>query len=130
PQDALRAAEGAQQRFFAWRSSILGSGGYAQVPMASGLASFLKAAMTESAVRRPVRGFSSEGTFSICIEKRAASASTSIRCMLRVTPGSAQISTDVPSGPIPANANAAATLTLAGNPRAAARAVPVNTHLG
>ena len=51
----------------------------AQVPIASGLASFFSAAMTESAVSRPVRGFSSDGTFSICIESRAASASTSMR---------------------------------------------------
>ena len=98
--------------------------------MASGLASFFNAAITESAVRRPVRGFSAEGTFSICIDKRAASASTSMRCVLRVTLGSAQISTFVRSGPMPASASAAATLTLAGKPRAASRALPEKTRLG
>ena len=51
----------------------------AQVPMASGLVSFFNAATTASGVSRPVFGFSAEGTFSICIERRAASASTSIR---------------------------------------------------
>ena len=50
-----------------------------QVPMASGLDNFFNAAITDSAVRRPVRGLSSDGTFSICIEKRAAAASTSMR---------------------------------------------------
>ena len=98
--------------------------------MARGADSFFSAAMTESAVSRPVRGFSADGTFSICIEKRAASASTSIRWTLRVTVGSAQISIVVRSGPIPASAYAAATLTLAGNPRAASRAVPAKTRLG
>ena len=49
------------------------------VPIASGLANFFRAAMTESGVSRPVRGFSADGTFSICIDKRAASASTSMR---------------------------------------------------
>jgi len=47
--------------------------------MASGLDSFFNAAMTESAVSRPVRGFSADGTFSICSDNRAVSASTSIR---------------------------------------------------
>ena len=49
-----------------------------QVPIASGPTSFLSAATTESGVKRPVFGFSADGTFSICMEKRAASASTSI----------------------------------------------------
>ena len=71
-----------------------------------------------------------EGTFSICIIRRAACASTSIRCVLRVTVGSAQISIVVRSGPIPASASAAATLTFAGKPRAASRAVPEKTRLG
>ena len=52
--------------------------------------SLLKVEVTESAVMRPVLGFS-EGIFSIDMEKRAESASTSIRCTLRVTLGSAQI---------------------------------------
>ena len=43
------------------------------------LDNFFNAAMTESAVRRPVRGLSSDGTFSTCIDRRAAAASTSMR---------------------------------------------------
>ena len=78
--------------------------------------------MTDSAVMRPVFGFS-DGIFSIDIEKRAESDSTSIRCMLRVTVGSAQISSLVRSGPIPASDSATATFRLAGNPLAASRAV-------
>ena len=58
--------------------------------------------MALKAVMRPVRGFSSDGTFSISIEKRALSASTSMRWMLRLSPGSAQISSRVSSGPMPA----------------------------
>src|ERR1700686_2530798 len=50
--------------------------------------------------------------------------------MLRVTPGSAQISIVVLSGPMPASASAAATLTFAGKPRAGSRPVPVNEHFG
>jgi hypothetical protein len=46
--------------------------------------------MTESAVMRPVFGFS-DGMFSIDIEKRAESDTTSMRCALRVCAGSAQI---------------------------------------
>ena len=41
-----------------------------------------------------------------------------------------QISIIVRSGPMPARASAAATLTLAGNPTAASRAVPEKTSLG
>ena len=100
-----------------------------QVPTRSDARSLRRQAMTESAVIRPVFGFS-DGMFSIDIEKRAESESTSIRCMLRVTVGSAQISIVVRSGPIPANDRAAATLTLAGNPFAASRAVPSNILSG
>jgi len=46
--------------------------------------------MTESAVMQLVFGFS-DGMFSIDIEKRAKSASTSMRYTLRVSAGSAQI---------------------------------------
>src|SRR5712671_2010456 len=70
---------------------------------------------------RPVFGFS-DGMFSIDIEKRAESESTSMRWVLRVTVGSAQISTRVRSGPIPASDSATPTLRLAGNPFAASRA--------
>ena len=66
------------------------------------------AAMTESAVILPVRGFSAVGTFSIRISKRALSASTTIRWVLRLTVGSAQISSRVRSGPMPARLSAAA----------------------
>jgi hypothetical protein len=48
--------------------------------------------MIESGVIRPVAGFSALGTFSIVIVNWALSASTSIVWMLRVTAGSAQIS--------------------------------------
>ena len=47
-----------------------------------------------------------------------------------VTVGSAQISIVVRSGPIPARASAAATLTFAGKPRAASRAVPRKDAFG
>ena len=50
--------------------------------------------------------------------------------VLRVTPGSAQISTRVRSGPMPASDSATATLTLAGKPAMASRALPANTRSG
>src|ERR1700674_317573 len=50
--------------------------------------------------------------------------------MLRVTVGSAQISSLVRSGPIPASDSAAATFRFAGNPFAASRAVPSNILSG
>ena len=58
------------------------------------------------------------------MEKRAESESTSIRCVLRVTIGSAQISTIVRSGPMPASESATATLRLAGNPVAGLLGAP------
>ena len=61
---------------------------------------------------------------------RAASASTVTVWMLRVTVGSAQIRTFVRTGPTPASARAAATLTLAGNPAAASSALPSKTTRG
>src|SRR5690349_21242907 len=61
------------------------------VPTHSAARCLRSKAMTDSGVIRPVLGFS-EGTFSIVIVKRAASDSTSIRCVLRLTVGSAQIS--------------------------------------
>ena len=64
------------------------------------------------------------------MRKRALSASTSIVWVLRSIVGSAQISSRVRSGPIPASASAAATLTLAGKPRAPSRAVPSKTLVG
>src|SRR5215510_735011 len=100
----------------------------AQVPTRSGALSLRSAARTESAVIRPVLGFS-DGIFSIDRVNRAESLSTSMVWQLRSTAGSAQISTVVRSGPIPASDRAAATLTLAGNPAAASRAVPANTRL-
>ena len=63
--------------------------------------------------------FSRLGTFSIRSWNRTVSASSRISWVLRVTPGSAQISSRVRSGPTPASPSAAATFTLAGNPRAA-----------
>src|SRR5262249_11815113 len=103
--------------------------GLTQVPTRRGERSLRRAASTESAVIRPVRGLS-EGIFSIETVKRAESLSTSTVWQLRSTDGLAHISDTVRSGPIPASASAAATLTLAGNPAAASRAVPENTSLG
>ena len=51
-------------------------------------------------------------------------------CVLRVTPGSAQISARVASGPMPASDSATATLTLAGKPAIASRALPSKTRSG
>src|SRR5882757_1943538 len=101
----------------------------AQVPTRSGARSLRRQAITDNAVIIPVFGFS-DGIFSIDIENRAESASTSTRCVLRVTLGSAQISSVVRSGPIPASDSATATFRLAGNPLAASRAVPSNTFSG
>src|SRR5579864_8408837 len=53
-----------------------------------------------------------------------------MRWVLRVIVGSAQISSRVLSGPMPARLSAAATLTLAGKPRAPSRALPSNTFNG
>ena len=78
---------------------------------------------------RPVFGFS-DGMFSIDIENRAESDSTSTQCTLRVTVGSAQICNMVRSGPSPASDSATATLRLAGKPFAASRAVPSNIFSG
>src|SRR6185369_8145287 len=94
-----------------------------QVPTRSDARNFRRQAITDSAVIKPVFGFS-DGIFSIDIEKRAESDSTSMRWVLRVTVGSAQISTLVRSGPIPASDSATATFTFAGKPLAASRAVP------
>ena len=85
------------------------------------------AAITESATFLPVFGFS-EGMFSIVIENVAESDSTSMMWQLRVTAGSAQMSIVVRSGPMPASDSAAATLTFAGKPAAASRAVPLKTR--
>ena len=85
--------------------------------------------MTESAVIKPVLGFS-EGTFSMVIENRAELDLTLTRCVLRVTVGSAQISIIVRSGPMPASDKATATFRLAGNPFAACRAVPSSSFNG
>ena len=64
------------------------------------------------------------------MEKRAVSASTSMRWVLRSIVGSAQISSRVLSGPMPARLSAAATLTLAGKPRAPSRALPSKIFFG
>src|SRR5215471_1825688 len=98
------------------------------VPTRSGTFSLRSAAMTESAVIRPVLGFS-DGTFSIENENRAESESTSMEWQFRVTAGSAHISIVVRSGPMPARERAATTLTFSGKPAAASRAVPAKTHL-
>ena len=64
------------------------------------------------------------------MENRALSASTSMRCVLRSSVGSAQMASRVRSGPMPASASAAATLTLSGKPRAPSRALPSKTLSG
>src|SRR5262249_12341687 len=61
------------------------------VPTRRGALSLRSAAMTDSAVMRPVLGLS-DGIFSIENEKRAESESTSMEWQFRVTVGSAQIS--------------------------------------
>src|SRR5262249_59118360 len=100
-----------------------------QVPIRSGALSLRRAVTTESAVILPVRGFS-EGMFSIARVKRAESLSTSTVWQLRSTEGSAQISIIVWSGPMPASASAAATLTLAGKPPAAPPPPPAEASVG
>ena len=86
-------------------------------------------AITLKGVLRPVRGLS-DGTFSVVMVRRTESASSSIVWVLRVTVGSAQISSRVVSGPMPASDSAAATLTLAGKPRAPSRALPSKILVG
>jgi len=54
--------------------------------------------MTLKAVILPVRGLSSLGMFSMVMVKSALSDDTSMRWVLRVTPGLAQISASVLSG--------------------------------
>src|SRR5437764_15435636 len=106
-----------------------GAGWIHQVPTRSGAASLRKQASADSAAILPVRGFS-DGIFSIDSVERAESESTSMVWQLRSMFGSAQISTMVRSGPIPASESAAATLTFAGKRAAASRAVPLNTRFG
>ena len=64
--------------------------------MRSGAVILRSVAITDSAVMRPVLGFSL-GTFSIDMEKLALSATTSMAWVLRVRAGSAQISMVEPS---------------------------------
>src|SRR5947209_7809614 len=89
-----------------------------QLPTRNGVWILRNAARTDSAVIRPVLGFS-EGMFSIETVNRAESLSISMVWQFRSTDGSAQISIEVRSAPMPASDRAAATLTLAGNPAAA-----------
>ena len=70
-----------------------------QVPTRNGACSLRNAAMTESAVIRPVLGFS-EGMFSMVNVNLAESASTSMLWQFRSTAGSAQISIVVRSEPM------------------------------
>ena len=85
--------------------------------------------MMLSAVIFPVFGFSL-GTLAMEKLNSALSETTVMVCKLRVTPGSAQIWIVVRSGPMPARLSAAATLTLAGKPFTASRALPSNTLSG
>ena len=68
--------------------------------------------------------------FWISIENEAESESTSTRWMLRSSAGSAQISSVVRSGPMPASDTLTATFRLAGKPTAASRGEPRNTRRG
>ena len=61
---------------------------FSQVPTRSAPTGPRSVAMTLSGVRRPVRGFSAEGTDSLVIVKRAATTSTAIEWLLRATPAS------------------------------------------
>src|SRR5260370_26926053 len=101
----------------------------AYVPTRSADRRLRRYAITDSAVIRPVFGFS-DGIFSIDIEKLAESESTSTQWVLRVSAGSAQISSLVRSGATPASESATATLRFAGNPFAASRALPSNIFSG
>src|SRR5262249_60828681 len=83
-----------------------------QEPTRTGAVSLRKSEITLSAVMRPVFGFSL-GMFSIVISIEEESDSTMMRWILRVTVGSAQISSVVLSGPVPASGNATAQLRLA-----------------
>ena len=83
--------------------------------------------------RKPVQGLAGAPFLvenNIDIEKRAESESTSTRCTLRVNAGSAQISSRVRSGPMPASDSATATFRLAGKPLAASRAEPSKIFKG
>jgi hypothetical protein len=70
------------------------------------------------------------GTFWISMSKRVLSASTEMRCTLRSTAGSSQISMRARSGPTLASATAAAVLSLSGKARAASRAEPSKIFIG
>src|ERR1700754_1685450 len=70
-----------------------------QVPTRSGARSLRNQAITDSAVISPVFGFS-DGMFSIAIENGAQPYPPPTRCLLRVSAGSAQISSRVRSGPM------------------------------
>ena len=107
-----------------------GREGGAQLPTTSGAVKRRSAASTLNAVILPVRGFSCDGMFSIVMVRSEASDLTRMVWVLRVTPGSAQISQRVLSGPMPASDRATATLTLAGKPAMASRALPSNTSSG
>src|SRR5581483_1490080 len=101
-----------------------------QLPTTSGAVSRRKAASTLSAVMRPVRGLSGSGMFSMVMVRSEESDRTVTVWVLRVTPGSAHTSTCVASGPMPASDRATETLTLAGKPAIASRALPANTLSG
>ncbi|MNR13875.1 hypothetical protein D3C85_1303080 [compost metagenome] len=72
---------------------------------------------------RPVLGLA-DGMFWISIENEAESDTTSTRWRLRSSEGSAQISSVVRSGPMPASDTLTATFRLAGKPTAASRGEP------
>src|SRR5262245_12082031 len=73
-----------------------------QLPTTSGAVRRRSVASALSGVILPVRGFSSEGMFSIVMVRSAESDRTAMVCVLRVTVGSAHTSTSVASGPMPA----------------------------
>ena len=91
------------------------------VPIRTASISSRIALIIESAVIRPVFGFSL-GMFSISTLRRPNSPWTSISWQLRLRPGTTEMLTSVRSGPMPARLNAADTLRLSGKPRTASRA--------
>ena len=100
----------------------------AQVPTCSGEVSLRSAAITESAVMRPVFGFS-DGMFSIPIVNEAEFGfDPDLMTVARHRPDRPRFRSSCDRGRCPASDNAATTLTLAGNAAAASRAEPLKTQ--
>ncbi len=83
----------------------------------------------DCAARIEVFGFAGSGLFSILAVSVLYSLVTVISWLLPFAKGSAQISTWVFSAPIPAKDSVAATLTLAGKPFVASKALPLKRRV-